>query len=718
MGMQQLVYYMYYLLENYNTDPSVKYLVDHREIYFIPVVNPDGYEYNHQTDPNGGGYWRKNRRNNGSGIYGVDLNRNYGPYAYWNSSNGGSSTDPSSETYRGTAPFSEPEVQAIRDFLMTKHIRNTLNYHTYGNDLIYPYGALSHETPDSLIFREFAADITTYNGYTYGTDLQTVGYSTRGNSDDYEYDGDIASTNGNIFAMTPEVGGFSDGFWPPQSRIYPLAEENLLPNLYYTWVAGEFVKLNNANFSQQYFNPGDNVEMLPEFKNKGLSTGYNINVELSSNSSYITVNNATASFDSIEARSTAQVSSPLTFTISPSTPIDTEIKLVVKSLIDGAEMSSDTVSIITGIPTYAFVDTTNNINNLWTITSTPTNPHWGITTSTYHSAPNSYTDSPTGNYADNATVTLTLTNSIDLSGYSNPRLTYWTKWDIENDWDYAQTKISTNNGSTWTPLQGLYTNPGVGSFQPNGEPLYDGTQLNWVKEEISLASYSSSQVKFKFELKSDINTNRDGWYLDDIGVIIYTAVPVELTSFTANSNESSVSLNWITSTETNNKGFEIQRCADDKTNGPKNWKTLGFIAGSGTSSESHNYSFVDKNPISGSSLYRLKQVDFNGTFRIYGPVSSSYMGVTEYSLQQNYPNPFNPSTVIKYSIPKAGFVSLKVYNVLGSEVASLVNGYMEAGNHEINFSTNISGKELGSGIYFYTIKAGNYTQTKKMVVLK
>ena len=129
MGMQQLVYYMYYLLENYNTDPSVKYLVDNREIYFIPVVNPDGYEYNHQTNPNGGGYWRKNRENNGDGSYGVDLNRNYGPYSYWNSPNGGSSTYPPDETYRGTAPFSEPETQAIKDFLMTKHIRNILNYH-------------------------------------------------------------------------------------------------------------------------------------------------------------------------------------------------------------------------------------------------------------------------------------------------------------------------------------------------------------------------------------------------------------------------------------------------------------------------------------------------------------------------------------------------------------------------------------------------------------
>ena len=98
---------------------------------------------------------------------------------------------------------------------------------------------------------------------------------------------------------------------------------------------------------------------------------------------------------------------------------------------------------------------------------------------------------------------MTLTNSINLTGYTNPRLTFYTKYDIENNWDYGQVEISTNNGSTWIPLQGQYTNPGTGSFQPNGEPLYDGTNTNWVREEISLSSYISSQFKIRFELKTD-----------------------------------------------------------------------------------------------------------------------------------------------------------------------------------------------------------------------
>jgi len=532
-SIMQMIYFMYYLLENYNTDASVQYLVNSREMFFIPVVNPDGYEYNRITNPTGGGMWRKNRKNNG-GSYGVDLNRNYGPIAYWNAPNGGSSTDPTSDTYRGTAPFSEPETISIKNFLSTRNIKNALNYHTYSNLLIYPYGALSSETPDSLIFREYAMDMTQFNNYTYGTDMQTVGYSTRGNSDDYFYDGDTVLNSGKIFAMTPEVG--STGFWPTQAEIFPLAIENVYPNLYYAWVAGEYVTMINPNYNRQYFNPGNEVLMNPVFKNKGLSTGYNISVELTSLNGNAIVINGSSSFASIPSRGTASVTSPLSFTVSPTAPSEAIIKLLLTTRTNGTEMKKDTVNLIVGTPTFVFADTTNNPLSLWAITAAPTSsPKWAATTTSYYSAPNSYSDSPSGNYIASSTVTMTLINPINLVGYTNPRLTFYTKYDIENNWDYGQVEISTNNGATWIPLQGQYTNSGTGSFQPNGEPLYDGTRSEWVKEEISLASYINNQVKIRFEFKSDGSIQQDGWYVDDIGILFYSIPnnPLELTSFTA-----------------------------------------------------------------------------------------------------------------------------------------------------------------------------------------
>ena len=717
-GMMQLIYFMYYLLENYNTDPTIHYLIDNRELYFIPVVNPDGYEYNRQTNPDGGGFWRKNRRQIGSD-YGVDLNRNYGPTAYWNSLNNGSSLTPGSQDYRGTAPFSEPETQNIRDFVAGKGIKNALNYHTFGDYLIYPYGALGTETPDSLIFRKFASDMTGFNSYSQGTDQETVGYSTRGNSDDYLYDGDIALNGGKIFAMTPEVGTGSDGFWPPQSRIFPLAEENIAPNLYYAWVAGGYVSLENTNFSQKYFLPGDVVEFKATMKNIGLSEAKNISVNLSTLSSYDEVNMSSASIDSIASGEDTTISIPFTFTISNEAQADQKIKLLLTSSVGGVEMSKDTIEIIVGLPEFAFDDTTNDPSENWIVTSTPSDPKWEATTESYHSAPTSFTDSKNGNYADNATVTMTLKNSVKLSGFRNPHLRFWTKYDIESDWDYGQVKISTDDGVTWLPLEGQYTEPGVGSFQPNGEPVYDGTKLNWVLEDISLAAYSSNQVKLQFELKSDGNVNRDGWYVDDIGIVAYDILPVELTSFTANLSDSKIYLKWSTATELNNNGFEIERGlikSDEKGN--PDYKTIGFVKGKGNSEEISKYNFVDKFPEAGINYYKLKQIDFDGDTKLFGPVKVEYSGVTEYELAQNFPNPFNPSTRISFSIPQARFVTLKLYNILGIEIATLVNNYLEAGKHSIDFSIESLKTEIGAGVYFYSLSAGDFRQTKKMVILK
>jgi murein tripeptide amidase MpaA len=714
MGMMNLMYYMYYLLENYGINPEVTYLVNNREIFFVPIVNPDGYEYNRSINPNGGGMWRKNRRNNG-GSYGVDLNRNYGPYAYWNAPNGGSSTNPSDDTYRGTAPFSEPETQAVRDFIAGKSIKTALNYHTYGNLLIYPYGALGHETPDSIIFREYAGDMTQYNNYTAGTDLQTVNYSTRGNSDDYMYDGDTVLNAGKIFAMTPEVG--TVGFWEPQGQILARVQECLWMNKYYTWVAGGYLDLQDPNYELPYMLPGDTLAIQPIYFNKGRGGSSPATVELTSLSSYATVFANSAPLDSIPARSSQMTFMPCGLFLSPATPIEQEIKLVLALRTGSTYLRRDTISFIVGMPTFVMADTTNNINTLWTITSTPVNPKWAVTTTTFHSAPNSYTDSPTGNYSNNATVVMTLTNSINLSTYQHPRLTYWTRFDFETGWDYGQVEISTNNGTTWIPMAGGYTTLGSGSFQPPGQPLYDGTLTTWVREEIDLTAYNSSQFKVRFELKSDGSQVRDGWYLDDIGVMIYAAVPVELTSFTADTKDGSVVLNWATSTELNNNGFEVERAqADDKGNIINKYSSLGFVKGNGTSSVKNNYRFVDNNPLTGTSVYRLKQLDFDGTVRVYGPIEVVNEPVYSYELAQNYPNPFNPSTTIKYSLAENSFVSIEIYNIIGQKIASLVNTKQEAGSYSVSF--NAGEYNLSNGVYIYKLRTDNFTSNRKMILMK
>jgi hypothetical protein len=708
-GMMTVMYYMYYLLENYGTDPEVTYLVNNREIYFIPCINPDGYEYNRSTNPGGGGMWRKNRRLNAGGSYGVDLNRNFG--YMWGYDNVGSSGTPSSETYRGTAAFSEPETQAIRDFMNTKTFKTTLNYHTYGNYLLYPWGYINSPTPDNSIFVEYSGDMVAYNGYENGQPPQIL-YTVNGSTDDWMYG--EQTTKPKIFAMTPEVG--TTGFWPTQAEIFPLAIENLQPNLYYTWVAGAFVKMINPSFSLQYFNPGDYVEIsIPQLRNKGLSDASNVTLSLSSDNPQITINNGNISVGNISARTTINNSQKLSFTLGAGIQADVKVKMIITVSTSGTPMYADTMSFIVGTPVIIWSDTTNDPAILWNITATPTTPKWESTTTSYHSAPNSYTDSKTGNYVSNATVTMTSKDPINLSTYQHPRLGFWTRYDIEENWDYGQVKISTNNGTSWIPLAGNYTEPGVGTFQPNGQPLYDGTQTTWIQEEISLTGLNAAQNKFQFQLRTDGAVAADGWYVDDIVIYVYGIVPVELSSFTATAFNTEVVLNWSTSSELNNQGFEIQRKSLSNEFG---WQTIGFVEGSGNSTTAKNYSFADKNPIRGTLLYRLKQIDFDGSFKFYVSEGVNFVGVYNYALEQNYPNPFNPSTIINYSIPDAGNVSLKIYNLLGSEVATLVDEYMEAGNYSVEFSTEDVKNSLGSGVYIYTLKSGSFAQTRKMVVLK
>jgi carboxypeptidase T len=457
MGMEVTIYYMYYLLENYNTDSTVKYLVDNREMYFEPVVNPDGYYYNQTTNPTGGGSWRKNRRNNG-GSYGVDLNRNFGPEAYWSYANLGSSTTPSNIIYRGTAPFSEPETQAIRDFLLSHHIKTAFNYHSYGGDLPYPYTASESQTSDTGIFKEWATDIISSNAYASGLSIETLAYEIRGDVLDYMYDGDIAGNGGNIFSFLPEVG-FDATFWPNQSRILPISQENVFPNEYIAFVAGGYADVSSYSVSDEYIDPAENIRMSITVKNKGRGSMEAVNATLSTTSSYVTINDTTEGVGALESQTSQTSSDAFNFTISESAPLGTQIDFVLTLKSGNSTISTKNITYYVASPKLIFSDTCSNMDN-WTMASDSL-VLWETTTTSYHTAPSSCTDSKNGNYGLPLDTTMTSTNAIDLTGYTSPRLSFWTKYDIFSKYIDARVQISTNNGGTWTNLTGLYTTTGT-----------------------------------------------------------------------------------------------------------------------------------------------------------------------------------------------------------------------------------------------------------------
>jgi hypothetical protein len=202
---------------------------------------------------------------------------------------------------------------------------------------------------------------------------------------------------------------------------------------------------------------------------------------------------------------------------------------------------------------------------------------------------------------------------------------------------------------------------------------------------------------------------------------IAVPVPVELASFTAEVSDKVVNLFWTTATETNNSGFEIHRKDSGVRSQESEWNSIGFVQGNGTTTEPQFYSYVDESLQPGNYQYRLKQTDYDGSFEYSKIVEVTIGSPQEFSLSQNYPNPFNPITKIKYTIPYVEthrdaslLVTLKVYDVLGNEVAILVNEEKPVGEYEVEFD----GSELPSGIYFYQLKAGDFIQTRKMILLK
>lgn len=228
-----------------------------------------------------------------------------------------------------------------------------------------------------------------------------------------------------------------------------------------------------------------------------------------------------------------------------------------------------------------------------------------------------------------------------------------------------------------------------------------------------------------------IPDDRDQWAYGQkfLVHIINDIVPVELTAFDVELLGSSVKLNWQTTSEKNNKGFEIERksltqsFSDGK--GEPFWIKIGTVEGMGTTTIMTNYSFIDKDVENGKYSYRLKQLDFDGSFSFSNELEVEVYSIhADFKLYQNYPNPFNPSTKIQYFLSTSSHVSLKVYDILGNEISTLVNEFKKAGKYEVDFSIDnlkqvlSSVSNLPSGVYLYRLQSKNFSQTSKMLLIR
>ena len=547
-SMMNTIYYMWYLLENYNSDPFIKSIVDNTEMYFVPVANPDGLSWNETIAPSGGGMQRKNLRPgicdagttaSSNNTRGVDLNRNYGYYYGLV----GSSTALCDNTYRGTAAFSEPETQMMRDFVLTKNFKTALNHHAYSNLLPHPINGKSGVlTGRENEFAKLSHDMTQYNRYVYGP-APGILYAASGDASDWMTggvnDGTGSTGSGkNTLSLSPENGSLAEGgFWPSPINITAIAKRALRMNLIAAYYAGKYAKLHDltqSNITSLNSNLTFGIERLGQ-----TAANYTLTVTpVSSNIFSITSPTVQTGMTVLEQRNiTAAIQ--LAPEILPNQKIEYKV-----SLSNGDYVLYEANFIKYYQPTVLFSDNPDtNLLSKWT----QAGGTW-VNSNNAYSGTTSITDASTVAYANNLNKTLTTATTSNLSGATKVLVQYYAKWDLERNFDLVQMQGSTN-GTNWTPLCGNYTKPtsttetnphatksSTNNFQNTagaGGVLYDGNQMGkWVMEEIVIDASNNSflvgatAARFRLYMRSDSSNNTDGYtttfdgfYIDDFKVI-------------------------------------------------------------------------------------------------------------------------------------------------------------------------------------------------------
>lgn len=684
-SMSQLIYYMWYILENYDKDPEIKYLVDNTKMYFIPCVNPDGYLYNESTHPEGGGYWRKNRRpHQFPSSVGVDLNRNYG--YEWGHDDIGSSADVKSSVYRGPAAFSEPETQAIRDFCLMHDFQLAFNHHAFGNILIYPWGYEDTPTEDHDIFTSFGDVMTSHNHFSTGTGKETIGYHLNGHADDWMYG--EQSQKDKIYAYTCEVGSGHLGFYPPMSEIEGLCQSMLWQNLMLPRLVHAFATVEDRsalNIASQSGSIAYTVERhgMEDANYMVVLRGISTNVAETGMPRSYTLDRGEKVDDAItfQLENNVQVGEPILFELMIS---------------NGAYVRKDTIRKFYGGQANAFLDMGSDLTN-WTKSG-----YWDSAEDAFYSSPAAITDSPGGDYSVYSRHILTQTEEITLPSEQPCFIQYRAKWDIEPDVDYLQVLLSVN-GSVYQPVCGKHTSSGTGRFQPADEPLYDGIQEDWVLEQIDLAPYVAGfedpTIRLRFEFVSDGSVQGDGFYLDDLQIFTISeapAVALEAINLQAQIlDNQKVELDWKVRDNSDFGTLNLER-ADENGKFIKIAEDLDA-----------NDILIDSPPFLGQNYYRLQYTDENGFMTYSSVITVTLTG----ELLNIYPNPIKDKLHVNWQLETLPSYQLQIFRA---------DGQLLFEQEQVNSEVDLNLEDLGAakaGIYLLRLQSGDRVITRKLVKL-
>ncbi len=493
------------LLKGYGKDSLITWILNNRIIWIVPVVNPDGYAYNMISD----GYWRKNMRDNDSSgsfeedLDGVDLNRNYG--FMWGFDDNGSSPDPTSAIYRGPSPFSEPETEAIRELTDSVEPVIALNYHSYGNDLLFPYGYDEVYTPEDTIFRALSLEMTRSNFYVSGTGWEIL-YTANGDSDDWMYGEQDEKPR--VFAFTPEVG---ENFWQPDSDIIvEQLEENWPMNLVAIEAAGVFLEprdITVTNLQGSTPNSGDTVLLTVHLKNLSpMETGQGVSVTLIPCDEGIVMVDSSSTLGDIPPLPSDLIGNegdPFVFVLPQSDSIRVAHFTLYVEANGGNFSFRYPLKVWVGLPKVALnEDFESGLSNWRTFGQ---GGPFVLTDHQSHSGNYSVTESPNGDYGNNWNLVLESKISLDLSTAEVGSLIFWHKYDLEEGYDWAQVEIYKEDGH-WQKVR-----------------AFTGELTNWKRVAIDLSPYLPDSIfKFRFHFTSDPYVTADGWYIDDVSLLFDT----------------------------------------------------------------------------------------------------------------------------------------------------------------------------------------------------
>ncbi|MCK4548176.1 MAG: immune inhibitor A [Candidatus Eisenbacteria sp.] len=698
-----------YLCDSYGTNPVSTFLVNERQIWIVPVVNPDGYCYNETHYPGGGGMWRKNRRiNEFTECLGVDPNRNY-PYMW---DHGGASHDPCSDVFLGPYAGSEPEVQAIMGLCNAHEFVTHNSYHSVAGMVLIPWAYTNTHTPDDSILRSMAQRMAEC-GYQYGQPGEIL-YNCSGGTLDWSYG--EQTTKPKAFSFTTEVSG--SGFWPEDSEVAGLVDENLPANIYLVQAAGAYLEVAGIEIADHargndQLDPGESADITITLENLGITeTLSDVTVILRSYDPYIGLSDAYSDYGSFGAMESKDNSAdPFQLSVDGGCPEGRVVTLHFDIYAGGSFFNRESLDITIGSLQTVFSDDFESGTGNWTFAGGA----WGLVTSTYTSPTHSITDSPSGDYSNYLNTRMRLASGLDLSVYSSATLTFMHKYEIETGYDYGYVELSVDGGA-WTQLGSRIS----------------GFQTSWVEATRSLtAGCGHTDVAFRFRLESDTYVTEDGWYIDDV------TVSVAGTPNTPPSEPVLARPAEGVTVETSHPALVVLNAADPDPD----VLTYGFhlysdslltnlaAAVSGVAEGADSTSWV-VNVALEDGIYWWRAWANDGTQRGLCPEPGSFTVQAATEVAGNLPgrieagldcepNPFSDRALISFSLPARSRAEVSVYNVSGRLVRRLGDGVFEAGPHSLCWDgRDHLGQAVAGGVYFCRIRAEGWERSVKLMVIR